>query len=509
MQKNETVLTPIYRYVFNILEKNGKDSIDKSIRELEVFYNHWKDKMETVGLENDDYSVLKKCMDVLNAYKSLGDKAEEKWVAYKTEIEKVSCSNCYPCLHCKRYFWEELGEFLFNIRNEEKQRKKYIPLKMLPDKIARNLEPSVGTSELYRARAGKKSDEFWDKLIVLKGMSSSTPTMLNSIFDTDEFDGGGFFFNFHGYGVAIDPGYHFMRNLHHYGLSVLDIDAVIITHEHIDHNNDMRLLDDVHYSVYRYGKANAKGHQIKWYMDSVSYKLATILQESNSGFNEKANLLYCVNPEDGKDTAHDGTGDFSIQKEFKLTNDIKLEIFPTQHIVDDKGGYSKHTFGCRFVLEAEGKKTTVVYTSDTRYFQKLVSEVNDADILIANISGIYEDDYMKVKEKSTHLGYYGCYYLLRKCFEEYKKYPRFMLLSEFWSGKSDIRYDVSSQLSSELKEVNISEIYVLPAERGMTLDLDKQKIQCSQCGGYSDRIIVKKPSGLYEKINVVCDSCYY
>ena len=80
---------------------------------------------------------------------------------------------------------------------------------------------------------------------MLKGMSSSTPAMLNNIFDTNDYVGGGFYLNWNGYGVAIDPGYSFVHNLHHYGLSVLDVQAVIITHEHIDHNNDMRLLDDL------------------------------------------------------------------------------------------------------------------------------------------------------------------------------------------------------------------------------------------------------------------------
>ncbi len=238
-----------------------------------------------------------------------------------------------------------------------------------------------------------QKDKFGNRFIVLKGMSSSTPTMLNNIFDTEDFVGGGFYFCWQGYGVAIDPGYYFIKNLHHYGLSVLDIDAVIITHEHVDHNNDMRLLDDLHFAVSRYAKDDTDSHMIDWYLDKVSFGIADILRNNKVGFQEKANRLHCIQ------------GNEVIE----LVNEsLMLETFPTEHVYSKEAkAYGDHTFGCKFLGKKEGLQRTLVYTSDTKYFSRLSEIIKDTDIVIANISGIYEDDFMLIKEKNSHLGYYA------------------------------------------------------------------------------------------------------
>ena len=127
---------------------------------------------------------------------------------------------------------------------------------------------------------------------MLKGFSSSTPFLLNHSLNTNHYSGGGFYLNWDGFGIAVDPGYHFVQNLHQNGLNVLDIDAVIITHEHIDHNSDMRLLDDLHYNaskVFRddvwvwdehscsVSQEKVPRHTIVWYMDEVTYSMAELL----------------------------------------------------------------------------------------------------------------------------------------------------------------------------------------------------------------------------------------
>ncbi|MDO4327458.1 MAG: MBL fold metallo-hydrolase [bacterium] len=351
-------------------------------------------------------------------------------------------------------------------------------------------------SELYYSRIKwKRNSTFYNKFVMLKGMSSSTPPMLNNIFDTEEFVGGGFYFNWQGYGVVIDPGYYFIKNLHRMGLSVLDIDAVVITHEHIDHNNDMRLLDDLHYSVARYSKQNGKAHVIDWYMDKVSYDIALTWRRNGAGLNAKANNLHCL--------ASD------VEYEFKV-DELFLETCPTKHIWNPSAGrYRDHTVGTKFRCRSGAGETVIVYTSDTRYYPELADFVRDADAVIANISGIYEEDYKLVKEKNTHLGYYGCFNLMKECFERHQRYPSFYFLSEFWNGKSDIRYDVAKCLRKDLNAQKITQIRVIPAEVGMIFDIEHCKIQCSRCGAFTDRVIVKKPGGMKEKVEVLCPECCF
>jgi ribonuclease BN (tRNA processing enzyme) len=51
--------------------------------------------------------------------------------------------------------------------------------------------------------------------------------------------GGGYFLVWNNKGIAIDPGFNFIQNLYDEGFSIEDIDAVIITHAHIDHDNEL------------------------------------------------------------------------------------------------------------------------------------------------------------------------------------------------------------------------------------------------------------------------------
>ena len=46
-----------------------------------------------------------------------------------------------------------------------------------------------------------------------------------------------------GYGIVIDPGYGFVHSLYHYhGITVSYIDAIIITHDHMDHHADLETI---------------------------------------------------------------------------------------------------------------------------------------------------------------------------------------------------------------------------------------------------------------------------
>ena len=505
MREKETVLTPVYRFILGNLDKNGLQDMVGAINRISQFAEHFSETPpELSGREYADSQAKGIVDETLNLLRRYGQNWKDAYEYWTGRGPFQDCKECLPCQGCMEYYWKELGEILFGVPNAEKADRNYFPLYSLPDSIARHFEPSVSTSDLYRIRA-RRNSAFDDKLFMLKGMSSSTPALLNSAFDTDEFAGGGFFFCWKGYGVAVDPGYHYIQNLHHYGLSVLDINAVIVTHEHIDHNSDIRLLEDILTASY---DKSEDSYKTRWYLDKVSYELACVLRKNGSGFCEKRNELYCIDParniyfEKEKDS-------ISLNEGIEL-GDICFEVFQTRHIWDENiSKYREHTFGCKFTCRDSDKEKVFAYTSDTRYFPELSDFIGGADIVIANISGIYEDDYMLVREKDRHLGYYGCHNLICDSFARNKSYPRYLFLSEFWNGKSDIRYDVSKELQCSFEKYGIKGIKVVPSEIGMIYDLREGKIQCSQCRRFSDKIIVQRPTGLKEKINIVCDECYY
>ena len=498
MYKNETIMTPLFRGVISILERNGIENEEKVIPEIRDLCKNWL--LRGLDDEDDKFRKISSRMDksfekwltqisieLLEIYVEKGeDEASKYWEQKLSDLSDRSgrCEACYVCRKCIPYYWNELGELLFEKVNDEKRRGIYLPLRGLPEDIARSLEASKKPYELYKYKSGQSED---DILVMLKGMSSSTPAILNGAFDTDDFAGGGWYFRHKGFGIAIDPGYHFMQNLHHVGLSVLDVDAVVITHEHIDHNSDMRFLDDLVTSV-------DKDHKMTWYMDRVSHEIAKIYEENGTGFSSQNNELIVVEP---------GFADDII-----ISDSISFKVFPTEHISEDKG-YRKHTFGCAFKLSGftdEADERRIVYTSDTRYYQKLNDYVKDADIIISNISGVYEDDYMMVKEKKNHLGYFGCRKLLEASLSERLRY---FVLSEFWNGTGDIRFVIPRNLQGAANEKEIGTVRIIPGEIGMTIDLNGYGIKCDKCGKYSRDFSIIRPKGLYEKASVVCKDCIY
>ena len=92
-----------------------------------------------------------------------------------------------------------------------------------------------------------------------------------------------------------------------------------------------------------------------------------------------------------------------------------------------------------------------------------------------------------------------------------KKPPSFFLVSEFWNGKTDIRFDIVKFLKEEavkLCEEMRANTKIIPAEIGMQIDLEKLQIQCMICKCFSDKVITVKPAEEYGEIRCICDKCY-
>jgi len=63
-------------------------------------------------------------------------------------------------------------------------------------------------------------------------------------------------------GIAIDPGFDFIRNLFHMGFTLNDIDMILISHAHIDHIRDFEALVALLLELKKRGKQRRKVHVI-------------------------------------------------------------------------------------------------------------------------------------------------------------------------------------------------------------------------------------------------------
>lgn len=504
----DTVLIPALQYVLKNIEE---ESMESARTHIEAF------RSIQIPCDEDENNTVSKALDEILEWMSLY--AEDSDSARNSLDEKLNrekgCDSCLVCRDCFKVFWIEVYNYFYSDSKYEKRlteirKGNLYDFHALPESLRRHIDTKTSASDYYweRCKALKKIKSFQNRLVMLKGLSSSTPAVMNGAFNTDTYTGGGIYLNWDGFGIVIDPGYHFIEAMHNSGLSVLDVDAVVITHEHIDHSNDMRVLDDLNYSLHRYGKEH---HCISWYLDGITYRIAQQFRITGSGFAKETSQLYCIDPE--KQTAVDeNMTEMNISEGIPLlykpgNAEIVLRVVPTLH-EKKNNDYLRHTFGCSFLLVKDLLQRKLFYTSDTAYGKEIGGLSEGADLVIANISSVYEEDLLRANAKKTHLGYMGCFNLLEAMKENP---PSLFLLSEFWNAKSDIRFDISKYLSEEIKKnfLSDSKLRIVPTEVGMQVDLKTLRVQCSCCHNFTGEFIVAKPTQEYEKIKYICKECYF
>lgn len=526
-----TCLFPFYEYIFKEWIQNRRELPEYGEIFPEPFLHHRE--MEITS------EVDRRRIEIWNTTRELQQMDPEEQGKKLRELQKrdENCSLCLRCAHCEQMYWKELDKALFHNQTGLEARS---PL-MLPEYIKNILEQREKPVDIYLDRHRRRHFLEQNCLIMLKAFSSSMPILLNYAEGSENYSGGGFYIRWQGCGIAVDPGYRFIERLHEAGYSVLDIDVVIITHEHIDHTNDIRLLDDLHYNAarqnmdyeYRWDselfsivRGPVRPHRLSWYMDSVTCQMIRVLSEKESGFNPECNDLYCVNidPFETEDLKERFKGYAEVISDpiIRIGTDIIMNVFPTSHETYKKDGRTEffhHTFGCVFECSSrDAERQYIGYTSDTSLcepslYKKMMDQLQKCQIIIANISGIYEKDVLLQTAKAKHLGYMGCYRIIYDILTKEQSKLRYYLLSEFSNQVSDIRYDISKYLQWEVTQIanqTEQEIpLVLPAETGLAVSLDTYGIQCSSCKKYSKNIHVIKPCGENQKLRYVCGECVY
>ena len=99
--------------------------------------------------------------------------------------------------------------------------------------------------------------------------------------------------------------------------------------------------------------------------------------------------------------------------------------------------------------------------------------------------------------------------MLKETYSEYGHMPELFMISEFWNGQNDIRFDVAKQMQENIEKIGISGTHIVPAEKGMYVKLSNSYLKCSQCGRFCKKYIIKRPSTLLDNVKVICTECYY
>ena len=453
---------------------------------------------ELADTVTDDITKDEKTCKIYNMIDELNSKGKiehleifkKAFSSHPTSYEKIvecaklavkksdSCGLCYSCSKCSQNEYEKIinKKIVFN----------EIPGDLIPYFSAKSQISYYNSFFEFKKEWDNKSDS----LICLKGFSSSTPILHSAVFN-NQCSGGGFFLNIHGIGIVIDPGVGYVDMMHKHGISVTDIDIVIITHNHSDHCADAPLIASLNYDYNRYYSQNKKlyalfkkenelpKHCIRWLLDDSSSSMLR-----NSINSEDVLLL-----KDFEDIEYD----LSFGE-----NELKLSSIRTEH--DSRIS----SYGIKLIFSYSNKSYSIGYTSDTRYLDTFPNFFDSLDILIFNISDIYKEDIQYYKQKRTHLGYSGCMTLIKSITNR----PKLAIVSEFCCTNGDFRVRITKKLNEDSKLCDYNG-WIIPGEIGLKISLKDYFCQCTQCKRMVpiNKIVISNPSIEYGSIQYICEKC--
>lgn len=386
--------------------------------------------------------------------------------------EAEKCGLCVSCYECAKKFYEIL-------QGKKEERPLAFELK---NYFADNSQIYYYLSAYKTVRSYRR---IRNALICLKGFSSTTPAIYSAAFE-DTCAGGGLYLNVDGFGIVIDPGIGFVDSMHKQGIFIEDIHAVIVTHNHLDHNADLRTISALLHDINRYYSGQAKFYQS--FFQGIEHKEHVVSWWLDEGTREANKEII---PESGLLSQCD--------KWIKLNDKVSLAAIETKHMRKGK------SYGIKCRISLDGKEKVIGYTSDTKYFPEIAEFMAECGVVVFNISDIYEKDVRGAKQKSSHLGYDGSINLL----QGEKQQFRLAIASEFCCSNGDYRMSVTKSLNNHVNKKRAAR--VIPGETGLKVDMRSEGIYCSRCKRIAPLSSVSVISSEREfgSIQYVCKNCQY
>lgn len=321
----------------------------------------------------------------------------------------------------------------------------------------------------------KRKVNLENKLICLKDFSSSIP-IIKTANSKHLTNGGGFYINLNGIGIALDPGIGFLNQFHNCGGSILDIDVVVVSHNHFDHVADLSGILSLNYDYNLYVDREKK---LFPYTKLQEHKLLILCD----------NITY-------KKYVSEATDKIEFKKISEISDGYNCNRKHVDQVITIRKLQVKHDETIdTYALKFETQSICIGYTSDAEYSEELNEFIKKCEIAILNISEPSSLD-LKGNLKGNHLGYTGIKSLILSATNRYN------LISEFCCLRGDNRIELTKRLKDETKSKT-----VYPVSSGVVFDLERKNFCCSQCG----LIVRDKPLVIRSKDNdsllYICESC--
>lgn len=483
------------KFVGRLMELERNERGDLRIRDLELRYELYEPKGLLRGNNKENYEYAHWL-----CWNDLVTKEKKKKKEEQVYLELLQCSRSEP----------DKGN---SVSRDYKQ-----VMKRWDDHFLSHLKsPSVHDSQ-------EKSFYFlglqrWNSSSPAKGYSLGGGYLLYHLNKNKEVD----------MGVAIDPGFDFVRNLFHAGFSLNDIDIVLISHAHVDHIRDLESIVTLLFELKKRGNRERRVHVI---LSLGAYKRLQHIMEDPA-------FRYIVEPyiidveREIDDTYFEMLGDKPIFK-FESYEDgdkkkptysierigpmlspkrskkhgIAIEIKPTRAFHDDKT-YSD-SFGFLItVKENADQELTLGYTGDTKWiypdigdplnknrkWQNISSQYKGCDALLVHLGSLIErdknggysfDSYYQCKDKKKE---YRCEKLVRKenhpyligmlrLLSDLYKLPKtnhkgktLILIGEFGE---ELRGHIRADFVQRLQKIYHDQFAILPIDVGINVRLRRK-----------------------------------
>ena len=309
--------------------------------------------------------------------------------------------------------------------------------------------------------------------LVLRRWNSFTPTMLTP---TESNLGGGYFLYWKGKGIVIDPGFNFLDNFFNNRLKIYDIDAVIITHAHVDHCSDFESLLTL---IYEYNDRNKEQKKkIDVYMNLGSLKKF---------------LGWIPIKEDEKNATINRIYPLEVGIIYDLGGFIKLRVTKAIH---DEVLCKAYSVGLILKLYGEkgyteSKPFKIGLTSDTRHDEEVEKQYKDVDIIVPHLGSIDENDFKSEDDvmvrNENHLMLRGVVSTIAK------SNAKLAIISEFGEELEEHRLTIVSALDRIFREKKMTRC--LTGDIGLKVKIPELEVKCHYCNRYV------KASNILEKID--------
>jgi len=296
--------------------------------------------------------------------------------------------------------------------------------------------------------------------LVLRRWNSYTPRMLT---ETESNLGGGYFLYWKGKGFVIDPGFDFLNNYFNYGLRLENIDAVIITHAHVDHCSDFEALLML---IYECNKQYNKEKKIDVFMNIGAMKKYLSWMPIDK-YVEKStvNRIYPL----------------SKGISYKL-EEYNLAIKSTEAIHNEVIS-KEYSVGIIFdlfidITNTEETPFRIGLTSDTKSVERIISQYENVDIIVPHLGSIELKDFepSKEKENSGHLMLTGVISTIDK------SNAKLAIISEFGEELGKERMAIVNVLDKVFRQKGIERVFT--GDIGLDIKIPNLTVKNDGSGRY-------------------------